>query len=68
MDLVLRICNDYFLDKLWARLILLSVPREYIRRQLISLSVITLIGIHVLYFLFAWIPHQFIFYHEMMKI
>ena len=67
MDLVLRICDDYFLDKLWARLMPLSVPREYIPRQLISLCVITLIGIHVLYFLFAWISYQFIFNHEMMK-
>ena len=67
MDLVLRICDDYFLDKIWARLIPLSVPREYIPRQLISLCVITLIGIHVLYFLFAWISYKFIFNHEMMK-
>ena len=70
MVLVLRICNDYFLDKSCARLIPLSVPREYIRRQLISLSVITLIGIHVLYFLFVWCGMdtlQFILYHEMMK-
>ena len=67
MDLVLRICDDYFLDKIWASLIPLSVPREYVPRQLISLCVITLIGIHVLYFLFAWISYKFIFNHEMMK-
>lgn len=111
MDLVLRICDDYFLDKVWARLIPLPAyspsspdlanttvnfipivstwisylprpplqqksysiiqvsawPREYIPRQIISLCVITLIGIHVLYFLFAWISYKFIFNHEMMK-
>jgi hypothetical protein len=65
MDLVLRICDDYFLDKIWSRLI--PLPRECIPRQLISLCVITLIGIHVLYFLFAWISYKFIFNHEMMK-
>jgi lathosterol oxidase len=125
MDLVLRICDDYLLDKVWARLIPLSSftspelagcpnitpnfapipvsstwsqivshlphslrqnaslfttvanshsltrvsawPREYIPRQLISLCAITLVGIHVLYFLFAWLSYKFIFNHEMMK-
>lgn len=125
MDLVLRICDDLLLDKVWARVIPLSAftpslelasslnatatfvpvvpvasawsqiishlphppisqhnltslystkshaisawPREYIPRQLMSLCVITLIGIHVLYFLFAWISYKFIFNHEMMK-
>jgi len=42
-------------------------PRTYIPRQLLSLSVITLIGIHVLYFLFAALSYYFIFNHEMMK-
>jgi lathosterol oxidase len=99
MDLVLRICDDYFLDKIWARLIpstwsqivslphslhqnaslyptiaksnslarMSAWPRDYIPRQLISLCVITLVGIHVLYFLFAWLSYKFIFNHEMMK-
>ena len=65
MDLVLRICDDLFLDEIWS--CLMPLPREYIPRQLISLCVITLIGIHVLYFLFAWISYKFIFNHEMMK-
>ncbi|KAJ8517089.1 hypothetical protein ONZ45_g5679 [Pleurotus djamor] len=42
-------------------------PRDYIPRQLISLTVITYIGIHVLYFLFAWISYKFIFNHDMMR-
>jgi lathosterol oxidase len=42
-------------------------PRGYIPPQLISLAVITLIGIHALYFIFAWISYKFIFNHEMMK-
>lgn len=132
MDLVLSICDDYLLDKFWARVIPLSSltspgglpnitpnlapvpvtstplarviplssftspelagdlpnitsnfpllpvtstslarvsawPRDYIPRQLISLCVITLVGIHVLYFLFAWLSYKFIFNHEMMK-
>ena len=89
MDLVLRICDDYLFDSVWAMLIPLPVfnrqqlpflfqagaansrvsawPRDYLPRQILSLSVITLIGIHVLYFLFAWISYTFIFNHEMMK-
>ncbi|EDR08702.1 C5-sterol desaturase [Laccaria bicolor S238N-H82] len=42
-------------------------PREYIPRQLATLIVITLIGIHILYFLFAWVSYQFIFNHDMMR-
>ncbi|PPR03075.1 hypothetical protein CVT24_012388 [Panaeolus cyanescens] len=42
-------------------------PRDYIPRQLLSLSVITLLGIHVLYFLFAGLSYYFIFNHEMMR-
>ncbi|KAG1905521.1 C5-sterol desaturase [Suillus fuscotomentosus] len=41
--------------------------RDYIPRQIISLSVITLLGIHFLYFLFAWLSYKFIFNHEMMR-
>ena len=65
MDLVLRICDDYLLDEIWSRLI--PWPREYIPRQLISLCLLTLIGIHVLYFLVAWLSYKFVFNHEMMK-
>lgn len=36
-------------------------------RQIISLGVFTFIGIHILYFLFAWLSYYFIFNHEMMK-
>lgn len=42
-------------------------PRDYIPRQLLSLCVITLIGIHVLYFLFAGFSYAFIFNHDMMR-
>lgn len=42
-------------------------PRTYIPRQLLSLSIITLIGVHVLYFLFAALSYYFIFNHKMMK-
>ena len=41
-------------------------PRDYIPRQLISLSVVTLIGIFCLYFLFAGLSYQYIFNHDMM--
>lgn len=123
MDLVLQICDDHVLDKVWARLVPLSAfanvhesfnssvvlpvahsaskwsqivahlphppltadhiasiysasqpvaqisawPREYLPRQLLSLAAITLIGIHVLYFLFAWLSYKFIFNHDMMR-
>ncbi|KAF6754521.1 fatty acid hydroxylase, partial [Ephemerocybe angulata] len=42
-------------------------PREYIPRQLLSLSIITYIGIHLLYFIIAGFSYKFIFNHEMMK-
>ncbi|EGN99163.1 hypothetical protein SERLA73DRAFT_137362 [Serpula lacrymans var. lacrymans S7.3] len=42
-------------------------PRDHIGRQLISLVVLTLIGIHCLYFIFAGLSYQFIFNHDMMR-
>jgi lathosterol oxidase len=42
-------------------------PRDYIPRQLLSLSVCTLIGVQLLYFIFAWLSYAFVFNHEMMK-
>jgi len=42
-------------------------PREYVPRQLTSLFVVTLIGIHILYFLFAGLSYTFIFNHDMMR-
>ena len=42
-------------------------PRDYLPRQFLSFLVITLIGIHLLYFIFAGLSYQFIFNHEMMK-
>ncbi|KAJ7163937.1 fatty acid hydroxylase [Mycena crocata] len=42
-------------------------PREYIPRQLISLAVITSIGIHLLYFAFAGLSYHYIFNHDMMR-
>jgi Delta7-sterol 5-desaturase len=41
--------------------------RDDIRRQILSLSVVTLIGIHTLYFLFAGLSYKFIFNHDMMR-
>lgn len=41
--------------------------RDYVPRQLLSLFVVTLIGIHVLYFTFAGLSYHFIFNHEMMR-
>ncbi|KAI0733597.1 hypothetical protein C8Q72DRAFT_812046 [Fomitopsis betulina] len=122
MDIVLRLCDHYALDKIWATLLpasafissssaylnsssslpvstpesgtwsqLLSYiphppfpaavdeltpiapslasawPRDYIPRQIISLFVVTFIGIHFLYFVFAGLSYYFIFNHEMMK-
>ncbi|KAK0235262.1 fatty acid hydroxylase [Armillaria nabsnona] len=44
-----------------------SWSRDYIPRQIISLSVLTLIGIYALYFIFAWLSYKFIFNHDMMR-
>ncbi|KAI0661559.1 hypothetical protein C8Q70DRAFT_1043533 [Cubamyces menziesii] len=42
-------------------------PRDYLPRQIISVFTLTLVGIHVLYFLFAYLSYKYIFNHEMMK-
>ncbi|KAF7332021.1 Fatty acid hydroxylase [Mycena kentingensis (nom. inval.)] len=42
-------------------------PRDYLPRQILSLSVLTLVGIHLLYFLIAGLSYKFIFNHEMRK-
>lgn len=42
-------------------------PRDYVPRQLISLFFLTLVGIHFLYFAFAYLSYKFIFNHDMMK-
>lgn len=42
-------------------------PRDYILRQLFSLTMFTVVGIHVLYFLFAGLSYYFIFNHEMKR-
>jgi lathosterol oxidase len=42
-------------------------PREYMPRQIVSLSIITLVGIHLLYFIFAGLSYRFIFNHEMRR-
>jgi len=130
MDLLLQICDSYFLDRVWAKLVPLSAfatspefatsfnstlsilpvvastskwaqiiarlphppitaddfaslsaqagvplsvpqvsawPRDYVPRQTISLVVLTLIGIHIIYFLFAGLSYAFIFNHDMMR-
>jgi len=74
MDLVLSICDDLFLDTVWSRALpsplnhaISSWPRDYIPRQLVSLTVVTLIGIHAFYFIFAWISYRYVFNHEMMN-
>ncbi|KAF8553132.1 hypothetical protein OG21DRAFT_1597818 [Imleria badia] len=65
MDLVLHIADEYMLHSLWARLS--GWPRDYIPRQLLSLTMVTLIGINLVYFIFATISFQFIFNHELMR-
>ncbi|KAG8981260.1 c-5 sterol desaturase [Tulasnella sp. 425] len=42
-------------------------PRDYVPRQMISVTILTIIGIHALYFIFAGLSYYFIFNHEMMK-
>lgn len=42
-------------------------PRDYILRQTLSLSLISFVGIIVLYFLFAGFSYYFIFNHDMMR-
>ena len=42
-------------------------PRDYLLRQAASLTVITMIGILIFYFLFAGLSYYFIFNHDMMR-
>jgi len=42
-------------------------PRDYILRQLLSLFLLSLIGVHLLYFIFACASYYFVFDHRMMK-
>ncbi|TBU49813.1 hypothetical protein BD309DRAFT_1070507 [Dichomitus squalens] len=42
-------------------------PRDYLPRQAISLALLTLVGVHILYFLFSGLSYKYIFNHEMMK-
>lgn len=42
-------------------------PRDYLPRQIVSLTILTLIGANALYFLFASLSYKFIFNHEMMR-
>ncbi|KAL4074772.1 hypothetical protein V8B97DRAFT_1897151 [Scleroderma yunnanense] len=65
MDLVLHFADEFLLDSVWTRLA--RWPRDYVLRQVLSLSVITLLGIHLLYFIFAGLSYKFIFNHDMMR-
>jgi lathosterol oxidase len=42
-------------------------PRDHIMRQVLSLAGLTLVGIHILYFTFAWASYKWLFNHDMMK-
>ncbi|KAJ7352369.1 fatty acid hydroxylase [Mycena albidolilacea] len=42
-------------------------PREYIPRQIISLSAVVILGAYLLYFTFASLSYYFIFNHDMMR-
>lgn len=42
-------------------------PRDYIPRQCLSLIATTLVGVHVLYFLFSTFSYYLVFDHAMMK-
>ncbi|KAL1738996.1 hypothetical protein HDZ31DRAFT_7776, partial [Schizophyllum fasciatum] len=42
-------------------------PRYYVLRESISITVLTLLGIHLLYFSTAWFSYNFIFDKRMMR-
>ena len=42
-------------------------PRDYIPRQCLSLIITTLVGVHLLYFIFSTFSYYFVFDHAMMK-
>lgn len=65
------VLNEYATDSSFGSSIpLASVsawPHDYIPRQLISLFSLTMLGIFILYFIFATFSYYYIFNHEMMK-
>lgn len=81
MDVILAVADHVVLDRLWARLVPLpqqtgvdynashfsAWPRDYIVRQVLSVTTLTIIGIVVLYLLFASVSYYFIFDHRMMR-
>ncbi|THU93325.1 fatty acid hydroxylase [Dendrothele bispora CBS 962.96] len=42
-------------------------PRDFIPRQILSISVLTILGAYFLYFMFSWLSYTFIFNHDMMR-
>lgn len=44
-----------------------AFPRTYVLRQLFSILTLTVVGIHILYFLFATLSYYLIFDHRMMR-
>ncbi|KAF7330254.1 Fatty acid hydroxylase [Mycena venus] len=42
-------------------------PREYIPRQLISLSILVSLGAYLVYFIFASLSYRYVFNHDMMR-
>lgn len=42
-------------------------PRDYVPRQLLSITVLTLVGIHLLYFVTAYLSYNYIFDKRMMR-
>ncbi|KAJ7069208.1 fatty acid hydroxylase [Mycena amicta] len=42
-------------------------PRSYLPRQILSLSILALVGIHLLYFIFAGLSYRLVFNPEMRK-
>uniref|UniRef100_A0A8C7QQE0 Fatty acid hydroxylase domain-containing protein n=1 Tax=Oncorhynchus mykiss TaxID=8022 RepID=A0A8C7QQE0_ONCMY len=64
MDLVLNVADHYVLTPY---VYPLSWPEDTALRQIISLLVVTNLGIAVLYLGLGWLSYQFIFDHNLMK-
>ncbi|CAK5266142.1 unnamed protein product [Mycena citricolor] len=73
MDFVLEVCDEYLLDSVYDtithKFTIHSAPwpRTSIPRQLLSLSAITLVGIHLLYFTFSGLSYRFAFNQDMRR-
>ncbi|KAL1915690.1 uncharacterized protein VTP21DRAFT_6449 [Calcarisporiella thermophila] len=80
MDLVLELCDGFFLDSLYSRLFASEfmsslapslaqamLSRDFLLRQFLSLMLLVTVSAYLIYFLFAGLSYRYFFNHELMR-